>query len=331
MTMRYQKYAQRKERCCESNANNKDAVLARAEKIVHDLLGNLKIDNSSKANTDAQNITEPDKWKEKLNYLIEEDITNKADTTAVTELSEKVDTKANQADLESVKRDLTAEIAQKASAEDLNSTKEDLQIKIDTKADNNELQSAKSEIENSKVKISEVENALSEKLPKTEFESFQSTNTEELNKKANANADNIADNVAEWQTALSIYTKETAKKELGEKVDKEEGKSLSTNDFTNEYKAVLDNLPVVLSTETAIKFDRDRDYGTRGRPLDTFTLDLTNAKRGVVNVIFFNGSVLPTPSGVDYGNSKNLFRAGTTQKIVMLYVDSSTILANILS
>ncbi|MCK0202704.1 hypothetical protein MWN41_06680, partial [Ornithobacterium rhinotracheale] len=62
-----------------------------------------------------------------------------------------------------------------------------------------------------------------------------------------------------------------------------------------------------------------------------FTLDLTNAKRGVVNVIFFNGSVLPTPSGVDYGNSRLLFKAGTTQKIVMLFVDNSTILATILS
>ncbi|MCK0199092.1 hypothetical protein MWN42_00005, partial [Ornithobacterium rhinotracheale] len=172
---------------------------------------------------------------------------------------------------------------------------------------------------------------LSSKVENADFESFQSTNTQELNKKANANADNIADNVADWQTALSIYTKETAKKELGEKVDKEEGKELSTNDFTNEYKAVLDNLPVELSTETTIKFDRDRDYGTRTRPIDTFTLDLANAKRGVVNVIFFNGSVLPTPSGVDYGNSKNLFRAGTTQKIVMLFVDNSTILATILS
>ncbi|MGV4404924.1 hypothetical protein ACQ1PF_07830, partial [Ornithobacterium rhinotracheale] len=278
--MRYQKYAQRKERCCESNANNKDAVLARAEKIVHDLLGNLKIDNSSKANTDAQNITEPNKWKEKLSYLTEEDIADKADTTAVTELSEKVDTKANQADLESVKRDLTAEIAQKASAEDLNSTKEDLQIKIDTKADNNELQSAKSDIALSKEKlelvdkllkvdddtldelkeivayikqnrsdleslstsnIAGLDTALSEKLATSTFESFQSTNTEELNKKANANADNIADNVAEWQTALSIYTKETAKKELGEKVDKEEGKGLSANDFTEELKNKLEN------------------------------------------------------------------------------------------
>uniref|UniRef100_UPI0039A4A8F1 hypothetical protein n=1 Tax=Ornithobacterium rhinotracheale TaxID=28251 RepID=UPI0039A4A8F1 len=172
---------------------------------------------------------------------------------------------------------------------------------------------------------------LSSKVENADFESFKTENTGELAKKANANADNIADNVAEWQTALSIYTKETAKKELGEKVDKEDGKGLSANDFTNEYKEVLDNLPVELSAETTIRFDRDRDYGTRWRPLDTFTLDLAGAKRGVVNVIFFNGSVLPTPSGVDYGNSKNLFRAGTTQKIVMLFVDNSTILANILS
>lgn len=233
------------------------------------------------AKKDADNITEPNKWKEKLNYLTEEDIADKADTTAVTELSEKVDTKAGKSDLESAKRDLTAEIAQKASAEELSEAKEDLQGKIDTKA--------------------------------------------------NTNADNIANNVENWQQALNIYTQETAQRELDEKVDKEEGKSLTTNDFTNEYKAVLDNLPVELSTETTIKFDRDRDYGTRTRPIDTFTLDLNGAKRGVVNVIFFNGSVLPTPSGLDYGNSKNLFRAGTTQKIVMLFVDNSTILATILS
>ncbi|MGQ3647188.1 hypothetical protein ACT8PC_10240, partial [Ornithobacterium rhinotracheale] len=48
---------------------------------------------------------------------------------------------------------------------------------------------------------------LSSKVENADFESFQSTNTEELNKKANANADNITDNVADWQTALSIYTK----------------------------------------------------------------------------------------------------------------------------
>ncbi|MCK0202658.1 hypothetical protein MWN41_06450, partial [Ornithobacterium rhinotracheale] len=110
---------------------------------------------------------------------------------------------------------------------------------------------------------------LSSKVENADFESFQSTNTQELEKKANANADNIANNVVNWQQALNIYTQETAQRELGEKVDKEEGKSLTTNDFTNEYKAVLDNLPVELSTETTIKFDRDRDYGTRGRPLDT--------------------------------------------------------------
>ncbi|MGV4478337.1 hypothetical protein ACQ1PV_04000, partial [Ornithobacterium rhinotracheale] len=235
------------------------------------------------AKKDADNITEPNKWKEKLNYLTEEDIADKADTTAVTELSEKVDTKAGKSDLESAKRDLTAEIAQKASSEDLNSAKEDLQGKIDTKADNSELQNAKSEIALSKEKlelvdkllkvdddtldelkeivayikqnrsdleslstsnIAGLDTALSEKLATSTFESFQSTNTEELDKKANANADNIADNVADWQEALSIYTKAKAVKDLGEKVDKEEGKGLSANDFTNVYKEVLDNLPV---------------------------------------------------------------------------------------
>ncbi|MGV4479620.1 hypothetical protein ACQ1PV_10640, partial [Ornithobacterium rhinotracheale] len=48
------------------------------------------------------------------------------------------------------------------------------------------------------------------KLEKTSFESFKTENTEALN----------------------------------QKVDKEEGKGLSANDFTNVYKEVLDNLPV---------------------------------------------------------------------------------------
>ncbi|MGV4442022.1 hypothetical protein, partial [Ornithobacterium rhinotracheale] len=92
--------------------------------------------------------------------LTEEDIADKADTTAVTELSENVDTKAGKSDLESAKRDLTSEIAQKASSEDLNSAKEDLQGKIDTKADNSELQTAKSEIALSKEKLELVDKLL---------------------------------------------------------------------------------------------------------------------------------------------------------------------------
>ncbi|MGQ3646284.1 hypothetical protein ACT8PC_05625, partial [Ornithobacterium rhinotracheale] len=48
---------------------------------------------------------------------------------------------------------------------------------------------------------------LSSKVENADFESFKTENTGELAKKANANADNITDNVADWQTALSIYTK----------------------------------------------------------------------------------------------------------------------------
>ncbi|MGQ1929854.1 hypothetical protein, partial [Ornithobacterium rhinotracheale] len=114
------------------------------------------------------------------------------------------------------------------------------------------------------------------------------------------------------------------------KVDKEEGKGLSANDFTNVYKEVLDNLPVELSTETTIKFDRDRDYGTRTRPIDTFTLDLAGAKRGVVNVIFFNGARLPTHSAIDWSGSSVKFIPNTTCKIILMYLDNRTILGNLL-
>ncbi|MGQ3647275.1 hypothetical protein ACT8PC_10680 [Ornithobacterium rhinotracheale] len=134
------------------------------------------------------------------------------------------------------------------------------------------------------------------KLEKTSFESFKTENTEALN----------------------------------QKVDKEEGKGLSANDFTNVYKEVLDNLPVELSTETTIKFDRDRDYGTRTRPIDTFTLDLAGAKRGVVNVIFFNGARLPTHSAIDWSGSSVKFIPNTTCKIILMYLDNRTILGNLL-
>ena len=36
---------------------------------------------------------------------------------------------------------------------------------------------------------------------------------------------------------------ESIKKVFGTKVDKEDGKGLSTNDFTDEYKSAIDNLP----------------------------------------------------------------------------------------
>ncbi|MGV4536512.1 hypothetical protein [Ornithobacterium rhinotracheale] len=148
--------------------------------------------------------------------------------------------------------------------------------------------------------------------------------------KANVDGTNVSEHKEGWQTALSIYTQETAQRELGEKVDKEEGKSLTTNDFTNEYKAVLDNLPVELSTETTIKFDRDRDYGTSTRPIDTFTLDLAGAKRGVVNVIFFNGSRLPDHSSIDWSGSAVNFIPNSTHKLILMYMDNKTILGNLL-
>lgn len=164
------------------------------------------------------------------------------------------------------------------SREELTAAKEDLQSKIDTKADNSELQNAKSEIEN----------ALSDKLATPTFESFKTKNTGELAKKANANADNIADNVADWQTALSIYTKETAKKELGEKVDKEEGKGLSTNDFTNFYKEKVDDFSNIATADQTIEEGVERTIDVRGR-LNITGLeeleedDITYSKKLVIN------------------------------------------------
>ncbi|MGV4530516.1 hypothetical protein [Ornithobacterium rhinotracheale] len=129
---------------------------------------------------------------------------------------------------------------------------------------------------------------LSSKVENTDFESFQSTNTEELNKKANANADNIADNVADWQTALSIYTKETAKKELGEKVDKEEGKGLSANDFTEELKNKLENFSNLSTADQTIGEGVERTLNVEGKLNITGLEDLeqddvTYSKKLVIN------------------------------------------------
>lgn len=96
-------------------------------------------------------------------------------------------------------------------------------------------------------------------------------------------------------------------------------------------KLRVEDIPEVeFSTETSIKFDRDRDYGKTNAPLTTFTIDKSDAKRGVVNVIWYNAQELPSISGVDYGHSQYLFRRGVTCKIVMMYVDDSTIIANII-
>ncbi|MRJ11674.1 hypothetical protein EDL98_11435 [Ornithobacterium rhinotracheale] len=62
---------------------------------------------------------------------------------------------------------------------------------------------------------------ISSKVDNTNFETFKTENTENLNQKANANADNIAENAAEWQEVLSIYTKANASKDLGEKANTE--------------------------------------------------------------------------------------------------------------
>ncbi|MCK0201361.1 Atg14 domain-containing protein [Ornithobacterium rhinotracheale] len=347
---------------CNKLSGTEKATATGVSVVVNDPQTAIKLAMEDELNNyakkDADNITEPNKWKEKLNYLTEEDIADKADTTAVTELSEKVDTKAGKSDLESAKRDLTAEIAQKASSEDLNSAKEDLQGKIDTKADNSELQNAKSEIALSKEKlelvdkllkvdddtldelkeivayikqnrsdleslstsnIAGLDTALSEKLATSTFASFQSTNTEELDKKANANADNISTHKEEWQNALGV----------NDKVDKDGDKVLSTNDFTNEHKKQLDEFYAIQTEGTSIKFDHDRNYGTTKIPIETFTIDMEGAKIGTTVLINFNGSSLPRDPKIDWRGSRDFFTAGANHIIYMTLLDNDKIHANL--
>lgn len=73
----------------------------------------------------------------------------------------------------------------------------------------------------------EVESKLNLKLDKSEFNSFKSSNTDELNLKANA---------------ADVYTKVQVDSSLNNKVDKVSGKGLSTNDFTAAYKSKLDGI-----------------------------------------------------------------------------------------
>ncbi|MGV4405274.1 hypothetical protein ACQ1PF_09590, partial [Ornithobacterium rhinotracheale] len=63
----------------------------------------------------------------------------------------------------------------------------------------------------------------------------------------------------------SIYTKETAKKELGEKVDKEEGKGLSANDFTEELKNKLENFSNLSTADQSIEEGVERSIDVQGR------------------------------------------------------------------
>ena len=62
--------------------------------------------------------------------------------------------------------------------------------------------------------------------------------------------------------------------DLEKKVDKEEGKALSANDFTDEYKQTIDNLPNVLNT----KVDKEEGKGLSSN-------DYTSADKQTVNVL----------------------------------------------
>ena len=59
------------------------------------------------------------------------------------------------------------------------------------------------------------------------------------------------DIVTEWETTLSdskVASEKLTKDTLDIKVDKENGKGLSTNDFTNNYKSTMDSLKTVATT-----------------------------------------------------------------------------------
>ncbi|MGV4464790.1 pyocin knob domain-containing protein [Ornithobacterium rhinotracheale] len=158
---------------------------------------------NSYAKKDADNITEPDKWKEKLNYLTEQDIAGKANTS----------------DLEGVKSELSATIATKAEAQALETAKEELQEKIKTKADSSALQEANAKIGLIEGLLNVSDDTLDELQ---EIVTFIKQNKEDLQ-----NLD--VSNIAGLEDAL------------GGKVDKEVGKVLSSNDFTNDLKTLLEN------------------------------------------------------------------------------------------
>jgi len=61
-----------------------------------------------------------------------------------------------------------------------------------------------------------------------------------------ANTDNLLNNKA---NKIDVYTKTEVNNLLNDKVDKVTGKSLSTNDFTNEYKSKVDNIADMSTTE----------------------------------------------------------------------------------
>lgn len=262
---------------CNKLSGTEKATATGVSVVVNDPQTAIKLAMEDELNNyakkDADNITEPDKWKEKLNYLTEEDIADKANTTSVTELSEKVDTKANQADLDNAKRDLTAEIGEKASSEELTEAKEDLQSKIDTKADNSELQSTNSSVASIQSRV-DIINQLLQVNDDTldelqEIVAYIKQNKEDLQNLGISNIAGLED-------------------ALGEKVDKEEGKGLSTNDFTGELKNKLENFSNLSTEDQTIASGVERSIDVQGR-LNITGLeeleedDITYSKKLVIN------------------------------------------------
>ncbi|AFL97363.1 hypothetical protein [Ornithobacterium rhinotracheale] len=159
----------------------------------------------NKANADASNISETTKWKKKLEYLTAADIESKAEASDLTkakeDLQEAIALKADETALQST----NSSVASIQSRVDI--INQLLQVNDDTldelKEIVNYIKQNRSHLESLSVSnIAGLDTALEGKLRTTDFQDFKQENTEELEKKANTNADNIR--ISEWKAALGI-------------------------------------------------------------------------------------------------------------------------------
>lgn len=103
------------------------------------------------------------------------------------------------------------------------------------------------------------------------------------------------------------------------------GEKLNSKDFKT-FKA---ELGVQIGESNTIKFDKEYDYGSVESPLDTFSIDKTNAKRGVVNQIFFNSSSgLPSISEIDWRGDE--YVNGENKILILEYVNDNLIIGRII-
>lgn len=124
---------------------------------------------------------------------------------------------------------------------------------------------------------------LEKKLDKETFETFKTTFTESLNAQlaAKATEESVASRLA---TKVNSSTFTTAKRELEDaiatKVEKVDGKSLSTNDFTDAYKSKVDGVEAGANKTTVINALNSDSATSALSAAQGKTLDgkITNAK-----------------------------------------------------